>query len=98
MAIPTSEGQLFTDTVGSTLLACGKHYNDSVTGAPLAEPVYLFIVWGQGMVSRGRLTAADCADLTPSSAPLTARQQASLATLAFNNWEQNEYRRTGALV
>jgi hypothetical protein len=102
MATPTSEGQLFTRTTWAnytqTLLACGKHHNDSITGEPLDEPVYLFIAFDGNMVSRGRLTAAECADLTLSTAPLTSRQQASLASLAFRNWEQNEYRRLGVLV
>lgn len=96
------EGEVFTRTdwsgkVNQTFLCCGRQLNDPITGDRLDEPVFTFIVWQGDVVFRSKKTEAETGDLSLSEQGLSRQQLKSLARMAFNNWEQNEYRRMGVL-
>jgi hypothetical protein len=102
--MPTGAGQVFERSTGNPqwstfYLSCAKRRYDEFTGEKLPEPVWAFIVFQGDLMFRTQLTEAEVtkSGLTERRAGLPRRHMAAMASMAFREWEQNEYRRIGVL-
>jgi hypothetical protein len=102
--MPTGAGQVFerpTNNPQSShfYVSCAKRHNDEITGERLPEPEWCFISFQGDLMYRTKLTEAEITKygLTERRGGLPPRHMAAMSSMAFREWEQNEYRKIGVI-